>query len=188
MFNSDESPIRLLDIDTLNGHLSIISSNHDLVNTKLNGTSTFEKVRYYQDSVVNKALVNYHNFMDSQFHALTSLPSQQSIVSNFGQYDDQKFWQVTTDSSFTIEYDRVQMKPLKHQWHKLLGPVSLSGVDMFNLQYDCITGKQIKILLFNPIVIKKTTNVHLVITDWRRIVETLMGFLNICLLKFFDRT
>ena len=125
----------------LNGHLSILSSNRDVINTKLNGTSSFEKTRYYQESVENKVLVNYRDFMESQFHAFTGLPSQRSIVSNFGQYDDQKFWQMTTDSSFTIEYDRVEMKPLQHQWNKLLGPVSLSRMDMFNVQYYCINGK-----------------------------------------------
>ena len=58
----------------------------------------------------------------------------------FGQYNDQKFWQMTTDSLFTIEYDRDEMKPLKHQWNKMLGPISLSGVDLFNIQYECING------------------------------------------------
>ena len=139
---SDENPIRILDIDTLNGHLNIISANRDSINTKLYGILNYEKTRYFAQSVDDKALIKYDYFVNSRFHASTSLPSRKSTVSNFGQYDDQKFWQVTTNSSFTIEYDRVEMKPLKHQWHKLLGPVSLSGVDVFNIQYDCITGKQ----------------------------------------------
>ena len=135
---SDESPIRILDIDTLNGHLNIISSNRDSINTKLYGTSSFEKTRYFSESVDDRVLVDY--FKESRFHALTSLPKHESIISNFGQYDDQKFWQMTTDSSFDIEYDRVEMKPLKHQWNKMLGPISLSGVDLFSIQYDCING------------------------------------------------
>ena len=135
---SDESPIRILDIDTLNGHLNIISSNRDSIKTKLYGTSSFEKTRYFFESVDDRVLADY--FKESRFHALTSLPKHDSIVSNFGQYNDQTFWQMTTDSSFDIEYDRDEMKPLKHQWNKMLGPISLSGVDLFSIQYDCING------------------------------------------------
>ena len=141
---SDESPIRILDIDTLNGHLNIISSNRDSINTKLYGTSSFEKTRYFSESVDDRVLVDY--FKESRFHALTSLPKHESIISNFGQYDDQKFWQMTTDSSFDIKYDRVEMKPLKHQWNKMLGPISLSGVDLFSIQYDCINGNATSML------------------------------------------
>ena len=143
---SDESPIRILDIDTLNGHLKIISSNRDSINTKLYGTSSFEKTRYFSESVDDRVLVDY--FEESRFHALTSLPKHESIISNFGQYDDQKFWQMTTDSSFTIEYDRDEMKPLKHQWNKMLGQISLSGVDVFSIQYDCIKGNHYFVLNF----------------------------------------
>ena len=144
----DENLIRILDIDTLNGHLNIISSNRDSIDTKLYGTSSFEKTRYFSESVDDKYLVNYHYFKESRFHAFTSLPRQKSIVSNFRQHDDQMFWQMTTDSSFTIEYDRDEMKPLKHQWNKMLGPISLSGVDLFNIQYDCINGNLISVLDF----------------------------------------
>ena len=137
---SDESLIRILDIDTLNGHLDIISSNRDSINTKLYGTPNFEKYRYFAENVDDEALVKYDYFIASRFYAFTSLPSQKSIVSNFGLYVDQKFWQMTTDSSFTVEYDRDEMKPLKHQWNKMLGPISLSGVDLFNIQYNCFNG------------------------------------------------
>ena len=87
---SDESPIRILDIDTLNGHLNIISSNRDSINTKLYGTSSFEKTRYFSESLDDRVLADY--FKESRFHALTSLPKHDSIVSNFGQYNDQTFW------------------------------------------------------------------------------------------------
>ena len=140
MITSDESPIRILNIDTLNGHLNIISSNRDSINTKLYGTSSFEKTRYFFESLDDKVLVNYDYFMKSRFYASTSLSSQKSIISNFGQHNNQTFWQMTTDFSFTIEYDRDEMKPLKHQWNKMLGPISLSGVDLFSIQYDCING------------------------------------------------
>ena len=140
IITSDDSPIRILDIDTLNGHLNITSSNRDSINTKLHGTSSLEKTRHFAENVDDKALIKYDYFINSRFHASTSLSSQKSIVSNFGQYNDQQFWQMTTDLSFTIEYDRVKMKPLKHQWNKMLGPISLSGVDLFNIQYDCING------------------------------------------------
>ena len=86
--------------------------------------------------------------MDGRFHVLTKLPNQMSIVSNFGQHDDFMFWQVTTDSKFKVEYDRVEAKPLKHQWNKMLGPISLPGVDLFNIQYDCINGKDNQVLDF----------------------------------------
>ena len=148
MITSDQSPIRILDIDTLNGHLNIISSNRDSIKTKLNGTSSREKTRYFSENVDDKALVKYEYFKTSRFHAFTSLPKQKSIVSNFGRYNDKKFWQMTTDSSFTIEYDRIEMKPLKHQWNKMLGPISLSGVDLFNIQYDCINGNLTSVLNF----------------------------------------
>ena len=141
---SDESPIRILDIDTLNGHLNIISSNRDSIKTKLYGTSSFEKTRYFSESLDDRVLADY--FKESRFHALTSLPKHDSIVSNFGQYNDQTFWQMTTDSSFDIEYDRVEMKPLKHQWNKMLGPISLSGVDLFNIQYNCFNGNATSML------------------------------------------
>ena len=137
---TDDNPIRILDIDTLNGHLNIISSNRDSINTKLYGTLNYEKTRYFAQSVDDKALIKYDYFVNSRFHASTSLPRQKSIVSNFGQYNDQKFWQMTTDSLLTIEYDRDEMKPLKHQWNKMLGPISLSGVDLFNIQYNCFNG------------------------------------------------
>ena len=140
MITSDESPIRILDIDTLNGHLNIISSNRDSINIELNEITINEKIRHFFENVADKVLVNYDYFMESRFHASTSLSSQKSIVTNFGQYDDQNFWQMTTDSSFIIEYDRVEMKPLKYQWNKMLGSISLSGVDVFNIQYDCING------------------------------------------------
>ena len=138
----DESPIRILDIDTLNGHLNINSSNRDSVNTELNAISNVEKIRHFYQNVDDQGLVNYDYFMDGRFHSFTSLPSQKSLVSNFGQYDDQKFWQMTTESKFTIEYNREEMKPLKHQWNKMLGPISLYGIDMFNIQYDCIKGSE----------------------------------------------
>ena len=146
MITSDESPIRILDIDTLNGHLNIISSNRDSINTKLYGTSSFEKTRYFSESVDDRVLEDY--FKESRFHALTSLPKQESIISNFGQYNDQTFWQMTTNSSFDIEYDRDEMKPLQHQWNKMLGPISRSGVDLFNIQYDCINGNSTSVLNF----------------------------------------
>ena len=139
--SSNESSIRLLDIDTLNGHLNIISSNRDSINNKMMGISRVEKRKYFHDNLDDTALVNFQYFMKSRIHTFTSLPSQKSIVTNFGQYDDQaSFWQMTTDASFTIKYDRDEMKPLKHQWNKMLGPISLSGVDVFNIQYDCING------------------------------------------------
>ena len=140
MIPSDESPIRILDIDTLNGHLNIISSNRDSINIELNEITINEKIRHFFENVADKVLVNYDYFMESRFHASTSLSSQKSIVTNFGQYDDQNFWQMTTDSSFIIKYDRVEMKPLKYQWNKMLGSISLSGVDVFNIQYDCFNG------------------------------------------------
>ena len=146
MITSDESPIRILDIDTLNGHLNIISSNRDSINTKLYGTSSFEKTRYFSESVDDRVLEDY--FKESRFHALTSLPKHDSIISNFGQYNDQTFWQMTTNSSFDIEYDRDEMKPLQHQWNKMLGPISRSGVDLFNIQYDCINGNLTSVLNF----------------------------------------
>ena len=136
----DENPIRILDIDTLNGHLNIISSNRDSINTELNEITNKEKIRHFFENVDDKVLVNYDFFMKSRFHASTSLSSHKSIISNFGQHNDQTFWQMTTDSSFIIEYDRFKMKPLKHQWNKMLGPISLSGVDLFNIQFDCING------------------------------------------------
>ena len=146
MITSDESPIRILNIDTLNGHLKIISSNRDSINTKLYGTSSFEKTRYFSESVDDRVLEDY--FKESRFHALTSLPKHDSIISNFGQYNDQTFWQMTTNSSFDIEYDRDEMKPLQHQWNKMLGPISRSGVDLFNIQYDCINGNLTSVLNF----------------------------------------
>ena len=145
---SDESPIRILNIDTLSGHLNIISSNRDSIDTELYGTSSFAIDNYFYESVDGKALLDYQYFKESRFHAFTSLPSQKLIVSNFGQYDDQKFWQMTTESFFIIEYDRVIMKPLKHQWDKMLGSISLSGVDLFNIQYDCINGRLTSVLNF----------------------------------------
>lgn len=140
ILNSYKRSIRFLDIDTLNGHLNTISSNRDFINTKLNVSSNIDKTKFYYENAIDNVHVSYGDFMQSRFHALTSLPSQKSVVSNFGQYNYQMFWQMTTDSSFTIEYDRVEMKPLQHQWNQLLGPISLSGVDMFKFQYDCIKG------------------------------------------------
>ena len=131
---------RLLDLDTLNGHLNIQSSNRDYIDTNLNSTKGPTKSLLYNDNLENNVLVDYKDFMRSRFHSLTSLPSQKSVVSNFGQHGDHKFWQMTTNSSFDINYDRDEMKPLKHQWNKMLGPVSLSGVDVFSIQYDCING------------------------------------------------
>ena len=120
--------------------MHITSSNHDLINTKLNNVDTLIKTALY-NYVDNTNDVKFNNFIaNGRFHALTNSPSKKSIISNFGQYDDQKFWQVTTRSFLLIEYDRVEMKLLKHQWNKRLGPVSLSGVDVFNIQYDCING------------------------------------------------
>ena len=146
VITSDESPIRILDIDTLNGHLNIISSNRDSIKTELSGLSNIEKLRQFYQNVDDQGLVNYDYFVDGRFHSFTSLPSQKSIVTNFGQYDDQKFWQMTTESKFTIEYNREEMKPLKHQWNKMLGPISLYGIDMFNIQYDCIKGNEPNLL------------------------------------------
>ena len=83
---------------------------------------------------------DYDDFLDGRVHVLTRLPTTTSIVSNFGQHNDLMFWQMTTNTSLYIEYDRSEMKPLKHQWNKLIGPVSLSGVDLFNVQFDCING------------------------------------------------
>ena len=131
---------RLLDLDTLNGHLNIQSSNRDYIDTNLNSTKGPTKYLLYNDNLENNVLVDYKDFMRSRFHSLTSLPSQKSVVSNFGQHDEHKFWQMTTNSSFDINYDRDEMKPLKHQWNKMLGPISLSGVDLFSIQYDCING------------------------------------------------
>ena len=120
--------------------MHITSSNHDLINTKLNNIDELTKSALY-NYVDNNNDVKFNNFItNGRFHALTSSPSKKSIISNFGQYDDHKFWQVTTRSFLTIEYDRVVMKLLKHQWNKRLGPVSLSGVDVFNIHYDCING------------------------------------------------
>ena len=139
---------RLLDLDTLNGHLNIQSSNRDYIDTNLNSTKGPTKSLLYNDNLENNVLVDYKDFMRSRFHSLTSLPSQKSVVSNFGQYDDHKFWQMTTTSSFDINYDRDEMKPLKHQWNKMLGPVSLSGVDVFSIQYDCIKGNHYTVINF----------------------------------------
>ena len=99
------------------------------------------RTQIYSENVAGNDKVKIDDFLkNGRFHALTSSPNKKSLITNFGQYDDQKFWQVTTRSSLTIEYDRVEMKLLKHQWNKRLGPVSLSGVDVFNIQYDCING------------------------------------------------
>lgn len=138
--NSDKRPIRFLDIDTLNGNLNIESSNRGYIDTYLTRTSQTTKSALYNENKNDNIRVGYGSFMYSRFHAFTSLDPQKAIVSNFGQYDNEKFWQMTTNAWFRIEYDRVEMKPLKHQWNKLLGPVSLSGVDVFNIQYNCING------------------------------------------------
>ena len=139
---------RLLDLDTLNGHLNIQSSNRDYIDTNLNSTKGPTKSLLYNDNLENNVLVDYKDFMRSRFHSLTSLPSQKSVVSNFGQHDDHKFWQMTTNLSFLVEHNRDERTPLKHQWNKMLGPVSLSGVDVFSIQYDCIKGNYYTVINF----------------------------------------
>ena len=139
---------RLLDLDTLDGHLNIKSSNRDFINTNLYRTEGPTKSFLFNENVKDNNLINYDDFIESRFYSLTSLPSQKSVVSNFGQHDDHKFWQMTTNSSFDINYDRDEMKPLKHQWNKMLGQVSLSGVDVFSIQYDCIKGNDYTVINF----------------------------------------
>ena len=167
---------RLLDLDTLNCHLNIKSSNRGFINTNLNSTKGPTKSLLYNDNLENNVLVDYNDFMKSRFYSLTSLPSQKSVVSNFGQHDDHKFWQMTTNLSFLVEYNRDEMTPLKHQWNKMLGPVSLSGVDVFSIQYDCIKGTHFLCFTFEQ-TIKTANNAHLVIMEWHPIVGTLMGII-----------
>ena len=178
---------RLLDLDTLNGHLNIKSSNRDYIDTNLNNTKGPTKSLLYNDNLENNVLVDYNDFMTSRFYSLTSLPSQKSVVSNFGQHDDHTFWQMTTDSFFNISYDRDEMKPLKHQWNKMLGPVSLSGVDVFSIQYDCIKGTHFLCFTFEQ-TIKTANNAHLVIMEWHPIVGTLMGFIMIFIVNYLITT
>lgn len=107
-----------------------------LKNTKLKLTSEFTSQMYSIGGFVG----DYEDFMKGSFYALTSLPSKQVTVSNFGQYDDDKFWQMTTTPSLAIHYDRLTVKPLQHQWNELLGPLSLSVVDLFGIEYKCLQG------------------------------------------------
>ena len=139
---------RLFDLDTLDGHLNIKSSNRDFINTNLNRTEGPTKSFLFNENVKDNNMIHYNDFIESRFYSLTSLPSQKSVVSNFGQHDDHKFWQMTTNLSFLVEHNRDEMTPLKHQWNKMLGPVSLSGVDVFSIQYDCIKGNHYFVLNF----------------------------------------
>ena len=77
---------------------------------------------------------------NSSIYIKRSLPFQTSVLSNFGQYDNSMFWQMTTSSSLEIIYDRRSTKQLYNQWNKIVGPVSTSGVDRFQIQYDCLKG------------------------------------------------
>ena len=113
---------------------------------------------------------------NSSIYIKRSLPFQTSVLSNFGQYDNSMFWQMTTSSSLEIIYDRRSTKPLYNQWNKIVGPVSTSGVDRFQIQYDCLKGNS----PLNKKVLTKITkmaiNVLLVILDPFPIVKILSSF------------
>ena len=114
----------------LYGHLQINAANRDTVASKINLTGFDHTEELY-------AFLGKEN----SIHIKRSLPSQTSLLSNFGQYDNSMFWQMTTATSLELTYDRRSTKPLYNQWYKMLGPVSLSPFDQFQIQYDCFQGK-----------------------------------------------
>ena len=136
---------RVLAIDTLYGHLQIVAANRDL-NTSdvsdLTGLSKVELEQMYHALTKSSPEENPDWFETlSSINFKTKLPSQTSVLSNFGHYDNSTFWQITTSSSLDINYNRRSTKPLYNQWNKLVGPVSMSGFDKFQIQYDCFKGK-----------------------------------------------
>ena len=138
-----QPPHRVLAIDTLYGHLKINAANRDLNTSKANFTGFLKTEMDQINELMTKSLSeDDSSWIDtlSSVHIKRSLPSQTSILSNFGQYDNSMFWQITTSSSLEVTYDRRLTKPLYNQWNKLVGPVSLSGFDHFQIEYDCFKG------------------------------------------------
>ena len=113
---------------------------------------------------------------NSSIYIKRSLPFQTSVLSNFGQYDNSMFWQMTTSSSLEIIYDRRSTKPLYNQWNKIVGPVSTSGVDRFQIQYDCLKGNSRLHANVLTDITKMALNVPLVILDPFPIVKILSSF------------
>ena len=143
LFFKLQPPHRVLATDTLYGHLKINAANRDLYTSK----ADFTGFSYFEMEKINELMTKSLSEDDSSWidtlssvHIKRRLPSQTSILSNFGQYDNSMFWQITTGSSLKITYDRRSTKPLYNQWNKLVGPVSLSGFDHFQILYDCFKG------------------------------------------------
>ena len=149
-----QPPHRVLAIDTLYGHLKIDAANRDLntSNANLTGFSSSEMDQINELMTKSLSLDN-SSWIDtlSSIHVKRRLPSQTSILSNFGQYDTSTFWQITTSSSLEVTYDRRSTKPLYNQWNKLVGPVSLSGFDHFQIQYDCFKGYSSSELIYKDL-------------------------------------
>ena len=136
-------PDRVLAIDTLFEHLKINAANRDLNTSKANFTGfNSSEVDQINELMTKSLSEDDSSWIDtlSSIHVKRRLPSQTSILSNFGQYDTSTFWQITTSSTLEVTYDRRSTKPLYNQWNKLVGPVSLSGFDHFQIQYDCFKG------------------------------------------------
>ena len=112
------------------GHLKINATNRDL-NTSIANLNDFSGSERGQiNALMTKSLSEDNsNWIDtlSSIHVKRRLPSQTSVLSNFGHYDTSTFWQITTSSSLEITYDRRSTKPLYNQWNKLVGPVSFRG-------------------------------------------------------------
>lgn len=136
----------MLGIDTLYGHLQINAANDDLDTHKVDliGFSHTEElyVKWNRSSLEGEKLKNAAQAWaeDSHFYLKYSSPSRLSLLTNFGQYDNSMFWQMTTSNMLELVYDRRSNKPLYSQWNKLVGPVSLSDFDHFQFQYACFKG------------------------------------------------
>ena len=123
--------------------MKINAANRDLNTSKANLTGFNSSEIDQVNELMTKSLFeDDSSWIDtlSSINIKRRLPSQTSILSNFGQYDNSTFWQITTSSSLKIFYDRRSTKPLYNQWNKLVGPVSLSGFDHFQIEYDCFKG------------------------------------------------
>ena len=172
-------PDRVLAIDTLFGHLKINAANRDLNTSKANFTGfNSSEVDQINELMTKSLSEDDSSWIDtlSSIHVKRRLPSQTSILSNFGQYDTSTFWQITTSSSLEVTYDRRSTKPLYNQWNKLVGPVSLSGFDHFQIQYDCFKGYSSSDYIIMTKILKMGMNVPLVIMDSFLIVKILLSF------------